>query len=349
LKRLCLIGLWLPFLLAAPAEGAQTAAPSPVVSAKIAVAAAPRLHVDGKHFKDPGGRVVVLRGVSLIELHDVTLKRPGPEFMIDLVTDPARGWHARVVRLPVFPGYYLPDPQGYVKEFLEPAVDYCTAKGLYCIIDWHYGESPFVRDEETRRFWADVAPRFKDYPNVFYEIFNEPVTPKPADDKIWRAWRSQAQQWVDQIRAVAPDNILLIGGPHFSQQIAGAVDYPLEGRNLAYVGHVYPGGSYPNFLGWNRGNKGWEENIGVVADKYPVFVTEWGFGYVHATKVNGTVEDFGAPFRKWAEKKGVSWTAWIADYDWYPSMFERNWQPTRFGAFVQAWLASKKAEPIGGR
>ncbi|MBC7944700.1 MAG: glycoside hydrolase family 5 protein [Burkholderiales bacterium] len=311
--------------------------------------AAPRLHVDGKHFKNAAGEVVVLRGLSLIELHDLHLNRSGHRFTIDLVTDRTRGWFPTVLRLPVFPDYYLPDPAGYVEKYLHPAVQYCTAKGLYCIIDWHYGVSPFERDRETRRFWKDIAPRYKDYPNVLYEIFNELDTTKWVTGRLWRKWRDQAQQWVDLIREAAPENIVLIGGPYWSHQIRGAAEYPLAGRNLAYVAHVYPGGHYPNFFGWNLGVDGWERNIGEVADKHPVFITEWGYGFSEGSEVNGTRANFGRPFKKWADEKGVSWTAWVADYDWRPVMFDRDWELTEFGKFVHEWLRENAGPPPGRR
>ncbi|MBC8006662.1 MAG: glycoside hydrolase family 5 protein, partial [Prolixibacteraceae bacterium] len=53
---------------------------------------------------------------------------------------------------------------------------------------------------------------------------------------------------------------------------------------------------------------------------------------------------FGFPFKAWAEKKGVSWTAWVSDHQWFPVMFKDASfnTPTAFGKLAKDWLAEKK-------
>lgn len=122
----------------------------------------------------------------------------------------------------------------------------------------------------------------------------------------------------------------------------GALGNPVAGTNIGYVGHVYPGGYYPYANGDNDSNPAhWEYQIGVVADRYPVIITEWGYGRFARAETQGTQGGFGAPFRAWAESRNLSWTAWVADWDWYPAMFNRNYTTTEFGSLVKEWLAPR--------
>jgi fibronectin type 3 domain-containing protein len=294
-----------------------------------AFAATPPLHVEGKYIKDPSGNVVILRGVAMIHTPDMDTTRPGHEFMIDNVTVEANGWYSRVIRIGVRVESYLANPTSLVNNYLKPAVDYCTSKGLYCIIDWHYIDDARTKDAQTRQFWNHVAPIFANYDNVLYEVFNEHKV-----DTSWAEWKTTAQPWVNIIRSHAPNNIILIGGPFYAQHIQGAASNPFTGSNLAYVAHVYPGGWYP---------QGWDGNIGVVADVHPVVVTEWGYNPSAPDSVTlGTRSNFGIPFQNWAEGKGVSWIAWVADYAWGPPMFNQNWTPNDFGSFAKDWLFNKR-------
>jgi fibronectin type 3 domain-containing protein len=296
--------------------------------AALTFADTPPLHVDGKYFKDPSGNIVILRGVAMIHTPDMDTTRPGHEFMIDNVTTAANGWYARIIRIGVRVEAYMNNPANIVNNYLKPSVDYCTSKGLYCIIDWHPITDARTYDSQTRQFWNHVAPIFANYDNVLYEVFNE-----HSVDTSWAVWKSVAQPWVDIIRSHAPNNIVLIGGPFYSQHIQGAATDPFNGSNLAYVAHVYPGGWYP---------QGWDGNIGVVADVHPVIVTEWGYNPSGDSVTLGTRSNFGIPFQNWAEGKGVSWIAWVSDYAWGPPMFNSNWTPNDFGSFAKDWLFNKR-------
>ncbi|MBA2350816.1 MAG: glycoside hydrolase family 5 protein [Burkholderiales bacterium] len=298
-----------------------------------------QLQVDGPHFKDASGNIVVLRGISLIGVQNLKTERKGAEFIINLLTDSSRGWHAKMLRLPVFPGQYFANPARYVQNHLQPTVDLCVAKKLYCIIDWHYIDSPYKRLGETKSFWADMAARYKDNPYILFEIFNEPVTAASGSQAEWDKWKGFAQEIVDLIRQTARKNIILVGGPHYSQHMRGAVSNPVTGKNIAYVAHIYPGGYYP-LANKRSGNSAdyWEYNAGVVADQFPVVVTEWGFGSDAYNETKGELATFGLPFKAWAESRNLSWTSWVADYAWYPVMFKRDYSPTEFGKFVREWL-----------
>lgn len=326
-----------------PAPTSSNSTPAPVPAPSSA-----RLHVDGKYVKDGNGNVKILRGVSLIGLRNLVAERQGIAHIMDFLTDAGRGWHAKMFRLPVYPSQYLADPGGWNSKYIKPAIDICTAKRIYCIIDWHAFDDPHsaANTSGTQRFWADMANRYKDNPYILFELYNEPVPPETggvaATSLRWQKW---AQARVDEIRRIAPDTIIMVGGPHYSQWMGWAATNPIVGKNIAYVAHIYPGGYYPDANGRNQDNStGWDIHAGVTADKYPMFITEWGFGDANLAETQGEASTFGFPFKAWAEKKGVSWTAWVSDHQWFPVMFKDAAFsiPTAFGKLAKDWLSEKK-------
>jgi hypothetical protein len=67
------------------------------------VTGTPWLSVSGRYIKNPGGNIVILRGVSLVDVSVANSRTRNSDALIDMATDNANGWFARVVRLPVYP------------------------------------------------------------------------------------------------------------------------------------------------------------------------------------------------------------------------------------------------------
>src|SRR5512138_3478661 len=63
----------------------------------------PWLSVSGRYIKDPQGNNVVLRGISLTDVSVADSRTRRAPQLIDMATNDADGWYARVVRLPVYP------------------------------------------------------------------------------------------------------------------------------------------------------------------------------------------------------------------------------------------------------
>src|SRR5687768_8330839 len=205
----------------------------------------PWLSVSGRFIKDPAGNTVILRGVSLIDVGVANTSGRGRTAiqLTNMATDNANGWFARVVRFPVYPnaidmtpGWNV-NPDAYFNNHLNPAIQNCVARQIYCIIDWHYisDYNNSAVDTATRNFWNYVAPRYANTPNVIFELYNEPINPDN-----WSTWKTAAQPWVNIIRAAAPNNLILIGGPRWSQNLSSAASDPFVGSNLVYVAHIYP-------------------------------------------------------------------------------------------------------------
>jgi len=295
------------------------------------------LHTEGKYFKDPNGKTVILRGVSIADPTDVDNRNSAlsANQVLDLLTNSARGYYARVVRVPIYPDIWLAAPDTYLEQHLQPLVDHAVKLGLYVILDWHEISDVAPVASRVKAFWDTMAPRFANYTNVLYEIFNEPMD---MANPSWDTWKRIAQPWVDAIRQVAPNTVILIGGPYWSQQIGGAASSPFTGSNLAYVGHIYPISAPTLLTEYSQ--------ITEAAASQPVVITEWGYQTAPGEVYDGTQSSFGEPLKAYIEAHGLSWTAWCADTIWAPTMFDANWTlltgSDQMGDFAMTWLKEKK-------
>lgn len=273
------------------------------------------------------GHPIRFRGVSLC-----SLAWHSPLEQIKEVTDVNNGWHANILRLPVQAREWdRGSHQSYIRNRLEPAIKLCIAKNVYCIIDWHLiaAWDSAETDEKVREFWKMVAPLYADNSNIIYEIFNEPTTPKARTRENWLKWRERAQTWVDYIRSLAPETILLVGSPHWDQMTSFADELPFKGENIAYVTHVYPQ--------WKP--ESWDQLFGKAADSVPMMITEWGWSSAKQSKdtlLYGTRESFGQPLRNYLDARPhIGWTAWSYDPRCGPSMLGVD---ADMGDFVKQWL-----------
>ncbi|KPL25152.1 MAG: hypothetical protein AMJ75_01730 [Phycisphaerae bacterium SM1_79] len=320
-------------------------------------AATPWLHVDGNQIKDPAGNVVVLRGISTIDLGFLEAWQGGAINMIDRLTDKtdtqgdSLGWHPRILRIPVYPPdaasswphRFDPNNDNFYNNLLRPVIDYCAAKDIYAIIDWHYITDTWDKVEQTSEFWEYMAPRFAGDSHVLFEIFNEPIN-NTGDSQTnrWLDFRDDAQTWVDIIRTHAPDNLILVGGPQWSQIIAPAATYPVSGSNIVYVAHVYPA----HWLGIYGNQNYFKGQITTCAAVHPVIMTEWGFTTTTEVLLNGTITNYGQPLMDFLELNKVGNTAWVASYNWGPPMFHSNWTlrcgQGEMGCFVKDTLYARR-------
>jgi endoglucanase len=303
-----------------------------------AFSATPWLHVDGKQIKDPAGNRVILRGVSTESIGTANGSSKNIQAVLDMVTNMSdnasnsQGWYTRIVRLPNGPGDFTNNPTGYATGTLKTAVDYATSKGLYAIIDLHFVAETAPNNAVTLAFWKAVAPVFKDYSNVLFEPYNEPIN----TSQTWSQFKTTMQSYVDLIRTYAPKNLICCGSPQWDQKMGDAATDPLTGTNLVYVVHMY------NAHFHSPSNISQVEKCAAV---HPMIMTEWGFHAIPSYPTE-TVTNYGKPITDWMESLGVSWTTWCASDDWAPAMFSSSWALLSGdcceGAFTKDLLFTKR-------
>jgi hypothetical protein len=297
----------------------------------------PWLHTEGNVIKDPVGNTVVLRGVDMVDLGAVELWYGGAINLIDRITNKndtqgsSPGWYPKVIRIAIYPSdaedftspfTFTPGDDTYYNTLLRPVVDYCKTKDVYAIIDLHYVANTFDHVTMANQFWTYVAPKFANDSHVIFELFQEPINAGTTDNDRWLSVRTDMQNWYNIVRTYAPYNLVLVSGPSYSQIIGPAADYPLTGNNIAIVSHIYPG----HWKTSPAGNNWYTASIDKCLTRYPVFMSEWGFNSNERSRfLKGTITDYGQPLMNFREARKISSSAWVASYDWRPTMFNTDW------------------------
>jgi hypothetical protein len=170
-----------------------------------------------------------------------------------------------------------------------------------------------------------------------FELFNEPINAGATELERWLSVRDDMQRWINIVRTYAPDTIILVGGPSYCQIIGPTAAHPVTGDNIAYVSHIYP-------MHWLGGSRAWYTNhITTAALAHPVIMTEWGFQEDSSDSgLQGTITNYGDPLKDFLDYYGIGMTAWVASYDWGPSMFNNDWTlrvgEGQMGGFTKDWL-----------
>ena len=174
-----------------------------------------------------------------------------------------KDWRSGIVRaaLGISPDGYLGHPEAETAR-IRAVVDAAIAAGIYVIIDWHDHHAEQHTDLAVA-FFKEMARRYGHQPNVMYEIFNEPIK-----GLTWsRDVKPYAGKVIAAIRAIDPDNLIIVGTPNWAQDVDIAAADPIKDTNVAYSLHFYAGTHKQSLRA--KAVKAME--LGAA-----LFVTEWG-------------------------------------------------------------------------
>lgn len=293
-----------------------------------------QLSVKNGQLVDKSGKGYQLRGMST---HGLTWF---PEFVNESAFKTLRDdWNTNIVRLAMYVDEwgngqcYMGNKSGSL-ELLEKGVDICIKLDMYVIIDWHVLNpgDPSKYTNEAKSFFETVSKRYAKYPNVIYEICNEPNGGASWSGNI----KPYAEKIIPVIRKNAPNSVIIVGTPTWSQEIDKPLSDPLNYKNVMYAFHFY--------AATHAGLRSNVENC--VAQGLPVFVSE--FGTCDAS--GGGANDFNET-QKWLsyfDKQGISYCNWsICNKDETCSVLRPgtsangNWSEsdlTENGKWIRNWL-----------
>ena len=195
-----------------------------------------KLSVNGAALTDEHGATYQLQGVST---HGIGWF---PQYVNEDTFAELESWGVNAVRLAMYTaeGGYCEGGDANkdkLKTLIDTGVQAATDLGMYVIIDWHVlnDHDPWNYADEAERFFAGMSEKYKDYGNVIYEICNE-----PNSGPDWSRVKSYAEKIIPVIRENAPDAIIIVGTPTWSQDIDKAAADPITGYdNIMYALHFY--------------------------------------------------------------------------------------------------------------
>lgn len=263
-----------------------------------------KLSVQGTQLVDKNNNPIVLRGLSF-GWHSLW-----PRFYNEKAVDwLKKDFNPNVVRAAMGVELgdlsYINNPQ-FSKEKVDAVVNGAIKSDIYVIIDWH---SHNINLKEAKEFFAEMSKKYSKYPNIIYEIFNEP------DYETWWEVKNYAEEVIQVIRENDPDNIILVGCPRWDQDIDLPAEDPITGyKNIMYTMHFYAA---------THGKELRDRTDAAIAKGLPVFVSESA-----GMEASGDGPlDYKAwqDFIDWMESRKISWITWsISDKDETCSMLKKT-------------------------
>jgi endoglucanase len=262
------------------------------------------LKVKGTQLVDKNDKPVLLRGMS-IGWHNLWPRFYNAGAVKWLHDD----WKCTVVRAAM--GVELND-SGYLKSpassaaKIKSVVDGAIKEGIYVIIDWH---SHNIKLKEAKIFFAEMASLYGKYPNVIYEIFNEP------DYETWPEVKAYSEDVIKTIRAIDPDNIILVGSPRWDQEIHLPAADPIRGySNLMYTVHFYAATHKQELR---------DRTDDAIKKGLPIFISE--SAGMEASGDGPLNYDEWQKWIDWMEARGLSWITWsVSDKDETCSVLKKS-------------------------
>lgn len=200
---------------------------------------------------------------------------------------------------------YIKDAQ-FSKDKIETVVKAAIKSDIYVIIDWH---SHNVNLNEAKVFFAEMSKKYAKYPNIIYEVFNEP------DNESWMEVKTYAEEIIKVIRENDPNNVILVGCPHWDQDIDLPAADPIKGyNNIMYTMHFYAA---------THGKELRDRTDAAIKSGLPVFVSE--SAGMEASGDGPLNIQAWQEYIDWMEARKLSWITWsVSDKDETCSILQKS-------------------------
>lgn len=263
------------------------------------------LTVKGNYLFSEKGDTVQLRGMSLF--WSQWMGQFYNQSCIQWLRD---DWKCTVVRaaMGVEMGGYSDHPREE-KAKVCAVVDAAIRLGIYVVIDYHSHEA-HKNPDLAKQFFAEMARKYGKYPNVLYEIYNEPLKDVSWSNEL----KPYSVTVIEEIRKYDPDNIIIVGTRQWSQMVSEAAEDPIPDKQVVYTLHYYAG----THTQWLR-----DEATKAMKKGIALFVSE--FGTCDASG-NGNLDPGESDiWFAFLDKHKISWCNWsIADKDETASALKPN-------------------------
>ena len=295
-----------------------------------------QLSVQGSKIQDQCGRTAQLKGMSYFWHFWGGVNAPASyRFMNTQTMKWLRDdWKVEIVRIPISvrsgdkcsvlgtqtlaAGDCQDNPTGITgKQWgyntARTAIQAAVDNGLYIVVDWHAHPSEKAAAKE---FFTAMAQEFGQYPNVIYEIYNEPTGSSWENlDQTWPQLKEYSRDLIATIRQYDPDNLIICPTPFYDQFVHQAAADPItvdinnkQVSNIAYSLHVYADAHR-----FDGAQGGWAREA--LSKGLPMFVTESGatgtrYNQPRATGINAPNYTEWAKWENWWDQNGISFCKW---------------------------------------
>jgi len=262
--------------------------------------------VEGTQLTDQNNNPVVLRGMSF-GWHSMWPRFYNEEAVAWLKKD----FKCNVVRaamgIELGKMSYLKDPV-FSKEKIDAVVNGAIKSDIYVIIDWH---SHNINLKEACEFFNEMSKKYAKYPNIIYEIFNEP------DQESWPEIKAYSEEVIKVIRKNDSDNIILVGSPHWDQDVNLPAADPIKGyTNIMYTMHFYAA---------THGKELRDKTDEALKKGLPIFISE--SAGMEATGDGPLNIKAWQEYIDWMENRKLSWITWsVSDKDETCSILKKSAQ-----------------------
>lgn len=234
----------------------------PFPDAPRAQPASVKLRVRGADIVDNFDRKINFKGVVRPSLEwDAQGQFLNPEDIKKMAS-----WGSNVIRLDLNQDFWFKSAdvsvKGSYKQIIDAIIYYATQNRMAVILDLHWLNSTVkqapMANQDSLKFWQEVATTYKDFGTVIFELYNEPYGISSV------AWRDGYQQMLDVVRATGANNPVIVNGLDWGYDLSFVnANFGVQGTNIIYGSHPYAEAKPPQYCPY-------------VYDNYPVIFTEFG-------------------------------------------------------------------------
>ena len=343
------------------------------------------LKVNGANILDSSGRIIHLRGVDYTYFIDGplgswTLSNGNTEWNTWDTTaiannlDALKNWGVNCVRVQTTSQWWIDNTNNF-RSNIAYFINQAQQRGIYVeFVYWRNNQNelqvsmPYPPYDNNNGYinnpadfvnlWSSTANVLKAYPNVLFELWNEPV----GDGSAENSWFSSVQLCINAIRATGSTNLIVVQWGYciadqfngFIADMSWVTSKPLTdlAGNIVYSTHIYS--HTGNFYNANTGT--YYSSIAEItqaltdtlvvqtAASHPVFIGEIGCDLNAAdlpteyTWYNNTLSllnQYGISYA------GFAWAPWNSNLEWGLIMAgQPNYFPNQAGQMLKQQLTS---------
>ena len=262
------------------------------------------LSLNGNNIVNQYNENITLKGVS----------SHGIQWFGYLITDEnikeLKSWNSNVFRIAMYTkeGGYIDNKNIY--DDVIKYIDLVISNDMYVIVDWHIlsDSNPNNYKNDAIEFFDKISSKYKNTPNIIYEICNE-----PNGGTNWNEIKSYATDVISVIRKNS-NNIVIVGTPTWSHDVDSVINNKIDDKNTMYALHFYTGSHKEDYR--NKAKNALDNNI-------PLFISE--FGVSDETGNGGVYLDEANKWMKFINDNNLSYVNWsLADKDESSALLKPN-------------------------